>query len=344
MREPVINLTTFSICLWFGTLVFFLSNQELFRLKTSSSCEHNFHAIPSRIEDSHSKHALPHISWLMSFPNSGTSYTLRIVREVSNQTTATNYGFEHLFNNVSIPVNETWRDGPFLANISQDLPDHYILTKTHCGSRCVHCAPDGYLESQRTFQRACVRGNLNNHSAEVHYSAEIVRRAVHLFRNPLDNIVARFHLSRAHGNDKKFENNSSGFQKWCSQLDEKYTLYESHTPWIDASLLELWKDVPCHAEFFKYTQWHNLAWTTTQNLDIPSHILRYEDYAEDWRTTVDSIFSFLHLQGVAWEQATTFKARSYHSYYTPEQKDAIQRLIQNVASVPVWNVVKTYFT
>lgn len=338
------NRATWSIYLWVGTLVLFFSDR-LFRPK-ESPCQQDFGVIHSEVNSSISKPTLPHISWLMSFPNSGTSYTLRIVRQVSNQTTATNYGYEHLFDNASILVNKTWVNGPFLANISQDLPDYYILTKTHCGSRCVDCAPDGYLESQRTFQHACVKSRRYygyNNAAEVFYSEEKVRRAVHLFRNPMDNIVARFHLSLRHRNDMEIGNNSSGFQTWCKRLDKRYVLYESHTPWLDSSLLDLWKDVPCHAEFFKYIQWHNLAWTTTQNLGIASHVLRYEDYAEDWRKTVDSLLEFLYLPGVAWEDASLFSMRSYPDYYSPEQKDAIQRLIYNVASVPVWNIVKKYF-
>jgi len=77
------------------------------------------------------------VAWLMSFPNSGTSYTLNLVREASNKTTATNYALEgEIKDQPSVPAISSSSGGPFLEiipNRTTDLPSRYILTKTHCG-------------------------------------------------------------------------------------------------------------------------------------------------------------------------------------------------------------------
>jgi hypothetical protein len=76
--------------------------------------------------------------YYQSFPNSGTSYTIHAVRELTNTTTATNYGLEgDIKDDESVPVfqhSEDGYNGPFLELIpgrSTNIPK-YILTKTHC--------------------------------------------------------------------------------------------------------------------------------------------------------------------------------------------------------------------
>jgi len=77
----------------------------------------------------------PKVVWLMSYPNSGTSYTMMMVARASNQATASNYGKE-----VTVPPTPNrpiypgqW-EGPFYRpNPQHPLPKDYILVKTHCG-------------------------------------------------------------------------------------------------------------------------------------------------------------------------------------------------------------------
>ena len=317
---------------------------------------------------------LPRVAWLMSFPNSGTSYTLRIVGELSNRSTASNYGEEHLDvdsgRNVLLHNNPR---GPVRSLPLQELPTSYILTKTHCGSRCVPCSPQSYLETQRSFQRACLETHLvttttttantatnNNDNTTLsttatptevrsvetlHYSKDLVGRAVHLVRNPLDNVVSRFHLSRQHSLEKtnsSLANNATGFHEWCRELDHKHTSKERRH--LDPELLRLWRDVPCHAQFFEYVQWHNLAYTTTtEYLNIPLLVLRYEDYKRDWDGTVQSLMEFLQLDAGDLT-ATPFDMSTYHdTYYTESQKVAIRQMMESLASVPIWEIIQVYF-
>ena len=338
------TLAALSMTLWVVTLITF-SRLSLHQYDTCHLKDSFVQSTSEKPKDKESP--LPQIAWLMSWPNSGTSYTLRLIRQISNLTTATNYGHEHLFNDSSILINQEWTNGPFRANISQQLPQHFVLTKTHCGSRCVHCAPDGYLETPRTFQRACLTGRRyynSSSSQQVMYDPSIVTRAVHLIRNPMDNVVSRFHLSRRHAGDRALDNNATGFHAWCTKMDTSFTLYETHTPWLDPPLLKLWRDVPCHAEFFKYMQWHNMAWITTQSLGIPVHWLRYEDYHNNWKGTTEALSYFLDLPISTWEDATVFEIQTYDSsYYSLTQKLAIEALLQNLASAPMWEMVRPYF-
>lgn len=96
----------------------------------------------------------------------------------------------------NIPVQESFDQGPFLKDLSQDIPESgYILTKTHCGGRCLKCGPDKYIETLRMFQRECTKTVTSAFEDSVigHYDPKIVHRAIHLIRDPFDNIVSRFH-------------------------------------------------------------------------------------------------------------------------------------------------------
>lgn len=86
------------------------------------------------------------IAWLMSFPNSGTSYTSKLIRHVSLTRTASNYGNEERGAvGLSVAVFSDQPTGPFYQNAfihpEYTLPQNYALTKTHCGCRCEMCGP-----------------------------------------------------------------------------------------------------------------------------------------------------------------------------------------------------------
>ena len=154
------------------------------------------------------------MAWLMSFPNSGTSFTLRLAQWASNVTAATNYGDECDLDpkGRNVPLYADMSDGPALKYpYKYSLPTRYALTKTHCGGRCTHCAPDKYVETQQTFHEQCLQGNRmeplkedrnpspqnirnkgkSERIMEVRYPEELVARAVHVIRDPFNNVVAR---------------------------------------------------------------------------------------------------------------------------------------------------------
>jgi hypothetical protein len=175
-----------------------------------------------------------------SFPNSGTSYTLHAIRELTNTTTATNYGLEgEIRDEESVPVfpGDSGLNGPYLElrpGRTTSLPK-LILTKTHCGGYNTILDPTKYILSSRTFLRWCLTGKRGVYSSSsrsssfgatpsieshpVHYHKDVVKRVVHLIRNPLDNVVARFHNERnkfVRMQDeewlKEYPNNKRGFR------------------------------------------------------------------------------------------------------------------------------------
>jgi hypothetical protein len=97
-----------------------------------------------RLTSSQDKDAVG-VVWLMSFPNSGTSYTIDAVRELTITTTATNYGLEGAMKDQestpAFPDMEEAKNGPFLhvtPGREINIPK-LLLTKTHCGGYCSSC-------------------------------------------------------------------------------------------------------------------------------------------------------------------------------------------------------------
>ena len=164
--------------------------------------------------------SFPEIVWLLSYPNSGTSYTMMLTEVLSNYSTASNYGVEVAKKfSVSPPVHDDHPEGPFWEGLStgvgktvRELPPKYVLTKTHCGGRCVDCGPESYVVTTEQFLEGCARTTARvkgvKRRVESKMNPKRVSRMVHLFRNPIHNTISRFHLSRRHLIAKDSENRS----------------------------------------------------------------------------------------------------------------------------------------
>jgi len=316
----------------------------------------------------------PAIAWLMSFPNSGTSFTMTMVARSSMKSFATNYGDEviALDEPNSLSIYPRRPEGPFWPGMSgkmhtpRDLPDKYVITKTHCGSRCSNCGPDEYIESPEEFLRRCTLGHARLTPAkerrkyDVEYPSERVHKAIHLIRNPMHNIIARYHLEHRHKgykNDTAWQNDHSndaeGLHKWCEAFDNTYLqeniqFYGSETNIPKA---------PCHGEFYKWTQWHNLAHATIRIMrgeqeegfghdfparDVPVLRVYYEDYNTNFQETAGGILTFLELEQVA--PFREFASRKdYGEYFTDQQLKEIRHLVKTVATEHTWRDVKHYF-
>jgi hypothetical protein len=298
----------------------------------------------------------PEICWLMSFPNSGTSFTMSMVARASNKAFATNYADELTATDQSdsLSIYPRRPEGPYWMGLSgktpRPLPEKFVLTKTHCGSRCVQCGPDDYVETPTTFLRKCASGHARvgprRRRVDVEYPPSRVHRAIHLIRNPLHNIIARFHLEHRHRSRSNktdwlatHPNNAEGLQAWCRDLDTDYrkqdeTFFGKETV----------PTATCHGEFFKYTQWHNLV---HEGLDLINHTvpvltLYYEDYSLKYNQTVNMILDFMDLEhgGILRD----FQPRSdYGGYFTNQQQIEIGDLIQGLASEKTWMQAKHYF-
>jgi Sulfotransferase domain len=379
--------------------------------------------------------------WLMSFPNSGTSYTSRLVREATRTMTATNYADEVIKidstngQQQSQPVYVDQPMGPFW--VPQDnftAPQRYVLTKTHCGLRCTECPPELYAETTYSFKRKCAGtkylppfdgGSTTTTTTHRiakygHYpSFDRVEKAIHLVRDPFDNVVSRFHhLLTTRTMKKKYINQTMttqqqqphfpatkhGFLEYCLQIDGLFTWNEikyAHFKNMPA-LRDLWLGscgwiivrtagrvaaaaaavvilsqhrlfpsspsrvpkrtyryglpppflaVPCHAEFCKYIEWHNLAFHTTSDLELDTLVVHYEAYPEAGGAVLDFL-QFNDRETVDHNDSqpmTTMlfpefeHGKTYRDYFLPSERRIVQTAFAYMASKRTWSHLQQYF-
>eukprot|EP00540_Astrosyne_radiata_P013911 CAMPEP_0116836370 /NCGR_PEP_ID=MMETSP0418-20121206/8061_1 /TAXON_ID=1158023 /ORGANISM="Astrosyne radiata, Strain 13vi08-1A" /LENGTH=379 /DNA_ID=CAMNT_0004466137 /DNA_START=1500 /DNA_END=2639 /DNA_ORIENTATION=- len=305
------------------------------------------------------KDSWPKVAWLMSFPNSGTTYTTEVVVTMTNTTTGTNYGLE-CPNDESVPILKDLTGGPFWKDPAMDRPARFVLTKTHCGGRCTECGPEKYVETMRSFEVACRSGNINGNRdgpgrkmEMVQYNATRARvtKAVHLVRNPLDNLVSRLHMERKRwemkgdreGRLRKFPSSKDGLQAWCRFLDSHRYKEELASRWMDKDLMSLERRVPCHAEFYRYIQWHNLALEVTKRMKLETMVLYYEDYTDHFEETVHSLLDFLELEPVA-KPRLFVTGKHYDQYFDAEEVATVLGLVRELASSDTLALLERYFT
>mmetsp|Transcript_16638 Transcript_16638/g.38220 ORF Transcript_16638/g.38220 Transcript_16638/m.38220 type:complete len:173 (+) Transcript_16638:559-1077(+) len=167
-----------------------------------------------------------------------------------------------------------------------------------------------------------------------------------MVRHPLDNIVARFHLvyNRHKRNNhtswiERHPYNRTGFERYCKREDEESEL--SKNRWVDARLVELLDGVPCHEDFFRYVQWHNLAFAVTRDMNIPTHVIHYRDYRDNLEETLSQLLDFLELSRTG-STEPFLHGKEYLDHYSFGQRRAVRAFIQEYATAPTWEHVKDY--
>lgn len=302
----------------------------------------------------------PRLAWLLSFPNSGTSYTLELTRSVTNMTTASNYGLEYPDPETgnSVPLSQDFPDGPFLLDLEK-FPNKpkgkmYVLTKTHCGGRCEACGPDDYIENMHSFHHRCKAGTkyvYNNATGKsdrrnVAIDSDRISRVVHLIRDPFDNAVSRFHLEKKKNRTETQDFSSSarkGFRTFCSQLVDHPFLGEEHAHKIwDEETYQLMKKIPCHGDIYRWAMWHNHAFALTVDMGVPSLVMHYENYATDFNRTVDTLMEFLHTEEIG-EKPEFLSGKIYRNFYSADERHAVGLAVKRIATVATWKHVQHYF-
>ena len=265
-----------------------------------------------------------------------------------------------------------------------------IITKTHCGTRCVFCPPQEYLETEYTFLGSCLSGSrkvpsrirhgtdvdrdavkmafengtllhyLSHHvpsstttttslvqykRQRVMYDPRVVERAIHLIRDPFDNLVSRFHHEQKEnpkrGKERwvtRYSNDVTGFKRWCSDEDtiSERTNDERRANWTKygypANIATHFRGVSCHAEFFRYVHWHLMSIRVVEMLDIPVLYVHYEDYKlYNVSNVTDRMLDFLTLDRVGMKLPTFHTNKDYSEYFTNEERasasDLMRRLV-----------------
>ena len=303
----------------------------------------------------------PRILWLMAWPESGEAYIAETIQRVSNRSIATNHGeLVTLPKFFSIPIYPLHNEGPYweglagqFGNKIRRLPERHVLTVTHCSSKCfLGCPPkEYYSESESSFSKQCAtttaRVAPNAEIATFQYSMDRVSKAIHVIRNPFHNVIQRFFKEREKRvDDAEFLEEypdlpKKGFQKWCAVMDDKYEMEDAKV--YSKAHLKLAKKSLCHAEFYKYVQWHNHAFETTKHLEHTT-VVYYEDfYDATFEKTIDKVVDMLDLERVDTPYAFS-PPHDYTRFYSLEMRKSIRNFVKALASKETWEHLKHFFT
>ena len=288
-------------------------------------------------------------------PISGTSYTLKLVSRLSHTFVATNYGHENKKDmRPSFPVYaDQTTEGPFWADLTvtpnYTFPKELVIVKTHCGGRCESCGPTQYAETTYSFRRACQRGkrrtieNGQMIHTQVHYPIARVQKAIHLIRDPFDNVVSRFHMeTRSDRSASRFNRTREGFRSYCRELNDRFRSDESKSILFQEEWLNSTRSVPCRSDFFRWIEWHNQVFHMTSDLNLETLILDYGSYARQMNATCNILLDFLSLK--RHDDPEPFEeGKVYHDYYTADERKQIGFVLQDLASHTTWQHVSKYF-
>jgi len=158
---------------------------------------------------------------------------------------------------------------------------------------------------------------------------------VHLYRNPFDNVVGRFHLEwkskTKRGDTKyvaKYPYSKEGFRKWCGD----YKHHQDHHK--DDKFIQSLKDtgILCPIEFYLYVQFHNNAIDMMNQLDIPVHVIDYTTYNTDFNRTATELLDFLGLEQVPGTEKD-FYYSSHEDFYSAEERRKTAEFLMKYASL-----------
>ena len=326
------------------------------------------------------------IIYLLTYPMSGTSYTMRLYTTSTNTSIATNYALQahtddngHIFPVYSKSNEESHADpkigSPYWASqySSTNNPSEYLVTLSHCHGFCLYpCSPAEYLTSLSSFEAGCrtvsaiaEEEKVKNHpgfyaiSLENFYTPrEKQAKLIHLIREPLSNVVSRFHQYLNINPDKKegFPKNMGGFRAWCKIMDDDAELHEveATTLLISEEMWRLMADVPCRNEFYKYVTWHNRVMEIKWNENSPHLVVYYEDYNNSAGGETIEAKRMAKFAGIDEDTVDRNMAkvpdllkeltiRMYRDYYTKEERAKIEAFVRSLALADTMKLLERYF-
>lgn len=346
-----------------ATLGFLLTTTTLLSAKALDLVEQEPLATPSAV-------SLPRIAWLLSFPNSGTTFTLQAVRQLSNRTIAANtcLGWVHercervpilrlpadsssssSFDESSALDDYDYEGGPYRISKDEALPETYVLTRTHCAGhwpfrRTVPPTVFAQACRQTARVRAALYG-LRKVEARSYPHDVVVQRAIHLWRHPFDNVMARFRHAR------RFVP-LLDFSAYCRVMDAlawRPSFLFSQTS--SSSMATPRRRPPCWSELERYLQWHDNALHLQQEAPANNgtgtmtvlHV-EYEDYAQT--ETYDRILDFLQLERRRDNEQLEHPFvpnRTYGDLLSKPQMTVIWQYLKHRASPRVWERLARYY-
>ena len=311
----------------------------------------------------------PKIAWLLSFPNSGTTFTLQSVRKASNRTIAANTCLKWVHTKC-IPVyndhdttttttTTSQQQGPYRISM-EELPPVYILTRTHCAGFYPFRRPPRTISNTtlHEFSQACRQTAIVESwgwkSRQSHYDdkvilmdndndlrrkQDVVAKAIHLWRNPFDNIVARWRHAKRYIQPIL----PVSFRWYCRILDQYLWPLGVGKPPREI----LFRKIPCLSEFARYVQWHNHAVTMSSSstgsgrMSMDTLHVHYEDYIRS--ESLKQILDFLELEQLDTGLLFTPNKTYVDQFFSPSEQRTIQSFLQANAKPLVWEQLERYF-
>lgn len=216
--------------------------------------------------------------------------------------------------------------------------------------RCTLCPPEKYIESSYSFRRRCLTtkwlevqedGSLERTFSQ--YKPDRIAKAIHLIRDPFSNIVSRFFLeNEIPGREaNNFARTREGFRKYCKSIDTLFAPNEQKMVFLEDDILDVIRKVPCHEDFIRYVEWHNLAFSTADDYHLPTYVLHYEWYTSRYNATVHELLQFLELEQKA--EPISFRQSIPYDFFTYTEHAALKEAFQMMASWKTWSHLSPYF-
>lgn len=316
----------------------------------------------------------PNIIWLLAFPQSGAAFIMHVIHQVTQTATATNYGHVIMDKKGAVHMNEhdsvrvyddvvrrgmiededkqknTPRGGPslFTGNLYPP-PKKHLLTWVAGDGACQTCHPRSYMYNFVRFREYCWRGTIMKDGAQqlITYNPNLVKGAVHLYRDPFDNIVLRFWAAREDAErDKKntflkrYSPDVDGFHKWCSDRDAEYLKLER--AWYGDEVFSAADGVICRQDFYKLIMYHNNAVRVRRSFRLETLLLKFEDFYESYFRTIGVLVKFLDLDVVDKAPPRHIQVGFSRHYFTKEQRDASFRFMKEIAFPEVKIILNEY--
>jgi len=226
--------------------------------------------------------------------------------------------------------------------------------------RCTNCPPEKYGESTYSFRRRCLTSKWmavdentgNKERVFGEYPSHRIAKAVHLIRDPFDNVVSRYLQelqmpTKNRGSSvveaSQFDKSREGFRSYCAAVEEQHMVSERRVAFLEDGILESFKGIPCHEDLVRWIEWHNLAFSTAADLELDEYVLQYESFSMHFDATVTELLDFLELEQKA--EPTRFEAEAggSYDYYTPEEREKVKRAFEIMASPKTWRHIQHYF-
>lgn len=298
----------------------------------------------------------PSLTWFFGFPQSGNTYVFHILHSVTDKATATNYGFSvmDLEGKVHAAIHDSVRvygeSGPALYTSKfLETPDTRILTWASSDGACRNCHPRKYMYNYGRFRELCWEGTImkDGNQVAVKYNPELVKSAVHLYRDPFDNIVLRFWAEReakAAGNHiswlERYPPTHTGFQSWCNERDAEW--YDVENAWYGPETMKLAEGVICRQEFYKYIMFHNNIARTRLAYNLPTFVIKYEDFHLEYEKTISNLVAFMGLPLLREPPEKDVQVGFSDRYFTDEHRAASKKLMRSLALPKVLDVLDQY--